>query len=295
MSLHVRLRHSLGERLLELPDRPVDEPVVVGRWSGADVQVPSVAVAQRHCVLFVHEGRWAIQPTGPAGTFVNGVKAEGPAFLHVGDVVTLGAEPNASTIEIDPIGAAQGRTGQPAGTLSRPGVPPPVPAQPAHPSQAEYSEPAYSQSVQGDAGPGEDVGQAAGDIVSWPAASGSTLAYYPRRRRQDSSSAMTFGVLLCLGIIGAVGFFVYQRRQEQAQIAQQSAIARTGQKPAAAAGRREEDTSQVPESIFEKGGPRPPRGPVTRPGSTRPGATAPATRPGGGEPSQADSPDHATI
>ena len=64
MSLQVRLRHTLGERLLELPDRPVDEPVVVGRSSAADVQVPSVTVSQRHCVLVVHEGR--VDATGSA-------------------------------------------------------------------------------------------------------------------------------------------------------------------------------------------------------------------------------------
>ncbi len=57
MNLQVRLRHPLGDRLIELSPRGVQQPVVVGRAAGAEVQVPSVAVLPKHCLLFVHRGR----------------------------------------------------------------------------------------------------------------------------------------------------------------------------------------------------------------------------------------------
>ena len=65
MGLQVRLRHPLGDRLIELEQRPAQQPVVVGRMAGADVQVPSAAVASKHAVLFVHQGR------GKFGKFVD--------------------------------------------------------------------------------------------------------------------------------------------------------------------------------------------------------------------------------
>src|SRR4051794_18913214 len=40
MGLQIRVRHALGERVIELPDRTVDEPLVVGRASTAEIQVP---------------------------------------------------------------------------------------------------------------------------------------------------------------------------------------------------------------------------------------------------------------
>lgn len=49
MSLQVRLRHALGERLLDLADRPAEHPLIVGRAREADVKVPSVAVGNEHC------------------------------------------------------------------------------------------------------------------------------------------------------------------------------------------------------------------------------------------------------
>src|SRR5688572_33313864 len=109
MSLQVRLRHPLGDRLIELTPRPAQQPVVVGRMAGSEVQVPSVAVAPKHSVLFVHQGRWVVQDSSGAngaGTFVNGRRSAAATFLRVGDLVALGADPKAATIEIDPAGAA---------------------------------------------------------------------------------------------------------------------------------------------------------------------------------------------
>src|SRR5688500_1848938 len=102
MGLMVRLHHALGERVLELPDRTVDDPLVVGRAADADIQIPSINVAPRQVVLFVHEGHWVVQDApGSTGTLVNGAALSGARALHGGDVLTLGTETNAPTIRID--------------------------------------------------------------------------------------------------------------------------------------------------------------------------------------------------
>jgi hypothetical protein len=123
MGLQVRIRHALGERLTALPARTVDHPVVVGRSAAADVQVPSVSVAPKHCALFVHDGVWVVQDLGgTSGTFVNGKKVAGPTPLNIGDVVTVGAESGAPKLEIDPAGTAEGRTGR--AVAGEPAAPP---------------------------------------------------------------------------------------------------------------------------------------------------------------------------
>ena len=48
----------LGDRILELPERSVESPLIIGRGADADVQIPSIHVALQHLALFVHEGRW---------------------------------------------------------------------------------------------------------------------------------------------------------------------------------------------------------------------------------------------
>src|SRR5665213_2871380 len=108
MPLQVRLRHALGERLMDLPDRTAERPLVVGRSREADVKIPSVTVAAEQCALFVHDGQWVLQDTSGGSTLVNGAPAPGPTALCIGDVIALGGEANPATIEIDPAGAAQG-------------------------------------------------------------------------------------------------------------------------------------------------------------------------------------------
>ena len=63
MGLQIRVRHALGQRVIELPDRAVDRPLVVGRAANAEVQVPSVTVAPKHCTCSSTTG------TGPCGTW----------------------------------------------------------------------------------------------------------------------------------------------------------------------------------------------------------------------------------
>src|SRR3954468_17419720 len=107
MSLQARLRHTLGECWIELRPRGVDEPLVLGRIANAGLQVPSVTVAQKHCVLFVHDGLWVVQDVpGSTGTYVNGGKIEGPTLLKIGVVITLGPAPPAPAVEVAPATAA---------------------------------------------------------------------------------------------------------------------------------------------------------------------------------------------
>ena len=123
MSLQVRLRHALGERLVDLAERSAERPLIIGRAREADVKVPSVTVGNEHCVLFVHEGQWVLQDTSGGATYINGSALDGPTPLCVGDVITLGSDGNPATLEIDPAGAAAGRTGYPVG-VHVPALPP---------------------------------------------------------------------------------------------------------------------------------------------------------------------------
>ena len=219
MSLQARLRHPLGERWIDLPERGVDQPVVVGRAGGADVQVPSATVGLKHCVLFVHEGQWVLQDVaeGGAGTFVNGSRVNGAAYLRVGDVITLGPDATAPSIEIDPAAAAQGATGQPVVAF-------PVAAMGPNELNAADSAPmiAPSHSVSppgaysaGYAAPAPAAPAADGSIVDW-AADTNPRYYTPRRPRRtsDGSSAVVIGVVLTLLITAGTGYWIYHQWQK---------------------------------------------------------------------------------
>src|SRR5580704_15336481 len=110
MGLQVRVRHALGERLVDLSDRPVERPLIVGRAREADLKIPSVTVASEHCALFVHNRQWVLQDTSGGATFINGAPTEGPTPLCVGDVIVLGTDASPATVVVDPGGVAQGRS-----------------------------------------------------------------------------------------------------------------------------------------------------------------------------------------
>lgn len=240
MSLQARLRHALGERWVALPERGVDQPLVVGHAGSADVQVPSAALGQRHCVLFVHEGRWVVQDVGGAGgIFVNGSKVDSAGFLSVGDVITLGSGDTAPSLEIDPVGVAEGRGGQPAFAS-----PPPANASPAEPlptalyTPASQATPAYvappyvtppqtaypngypvypgGYPVPASAAPTQWTQHPApaavpdGSLVDWP--TDATPRHYTSRRRRapDGSSGLFVGMMLTLFITAGVGYWVYR-------------------------------------------------------------------------------------
>ena len=229
MALQVRLRHALGEKVVELPGREVTEPLVIGRGREADLQIPSVGVAPRHCALFLHEEKWVVQ--GLAGvTKVNGSPVEGPRLLNIGDVLTVGTDPTPPAIEIDPLAAADGRTG-PAGSgqwmppppVARPMAPAgpsaPVPAPqpytapqyvraqapapmppPVPPPMAyETSQPAVEQT--------EDSIEWATDTAQRP------TRYYIPKRKQSSAAGAILAILFGFLLLGGVAFVAYQQLQ----------------------------------------------------------------------------------
>ena len=67
----------MAAHLLSLTDGPsvqIDKPILLfGRHEECDVQLNSKKVSRRHCVLFMHEGRWVIEDgRSGRGTFLNG-------------------------------------------------------------------------------------------------------------------------------------------------------------------------------------------------------------------------------
>lgn len=211
MSLQARLHHPLGERWIELLPRGVDEPLVVGRAVTADIQIPSATVGQRHCVLFVHEGRWVVQDIvgGASGTYVNGSRVQGATFLNVGDVITLGPNGGAPAIEIDPGGALQGRRGQPAAGPLSPSLPPvPTPA-----PESSWPVPAAGHPIYPPAYPPQAPQQPTATAGDWPTEM--TPHYYstPRRRRNEGGQGVWIGMVATLVITGVTGYLLYRNQQ----------------------------------------------------------------------------------
>lgn len=233
MALQVKFRHALGDRVLELPERGVAEPLVVGRAADADVQVPSVSASPRHCVLFVHDGRWAVQGTGGV-TKVNGKPIAGPTPLSVGDRIAIGDEPSPPTLEIDPLGPAAGRSGaararsdEPSAT-SPPSAPmriapaPMAPAwnqsaaprpQPIAPPQPIYAVPAPAAAPAQEFSAGTVQDPAASDQVDWTAAAAPSGwaggLSYRRRKKQSSGAGKVIAVLFGAAVLGGAAYYTY--------------------------------------------------------------------------------------
>ena len=91
MMLQVRLVHSLGDRLIDLPARTFESPLVIGRSPEADVQVPAASVSRRHCAILVHISRGCeLHDTASKnGTFLNGNRISGPTRLACGDEIKM--------------------------------------------------------------------------------------------------------------------------------------------------------------------------------------------------------------
>src|SRR5688572_19770745 len=123
MGLQLRVKHALGARMVEVPERGVDRPIAVGRDTACEVQVPSGAVAPVHCLLWQQDGEWVVQDNeSEAGTAVNGEVMSGPVFVQMGDTISLGTGSAAPTIEVDPLGVARRASGARAAAL-RPTAP----------------------------------------------------------------------------------------------------------------------------------------------------------------------------
>ena len=227
MALQVRLRHALGETVVDLPARGADEPVMIGRAREAELQIPSVSVGPRHCALFVHDGRWVVQ--GLAGvTRVNGQPVTAPTVLQIGDVITLGTDPVPPSIQIDPAAAAEGRSG-PAGELMRAAAPaaarPMTPAAPWAPVPAPAPQtysgasapapapPPVPPPVQQTYEPPPPEPEQNEDTIDWsPAASlPRSNQYYLPRRKQTSEAGLVLAIVFAILLIGGTALVVYNQ------------------------------------------------------------------------------------
>jgi len=242
MALQVRLRHSLGERVLELPERGVSEPLIVGRGREADLQVPSISVAPQHCVLFVHDGQWVVQGMSGVVT-LNGEPLSEPAALQIGDVVGLSQEPAAPTLEIDPIGAAEGCSGPvqaapaaapapavrrmapaPADSAGRRPAAAPARAPAPAPSQGYGLPPqpvAYEPETPAEQLPAEGGGIESFDWASGASTSASTTSTTRRTRKppQNSSGALVATIVIAsVAIIVVIAYVVKTMNARQAPV-----------------------------------------------------------------------------
>lgn len=97
--MRVDLTHPLGRQTFELSPTTIEDPIVIGRSSQADIQVPSIQVSLQHAVLFVHQDHWVVQDSG-SGTFVNGQRINEPVILKTGDVITFETGSQAARLSI---------------------------------------------------------------------------------------------------------------------------------------------------------------------------------------------------
>lgn len=214
MGLQIRLRHALGERVVEVRPRTIDSPLSIGRSKESDLQIPSVTVAARHCVLFVHDGQWVAQDLAGA-TSLNDAVLSGPAALHVGDVLTIGAGTAPATIEIDPAGVEAGRTGAPAVEMMATPLPAATPVRAPSRMPQAVGISAFGQSppmgrISSATPPPPPPGATASaaldeDSVDWglPAEPGPQRFYVPRRK-QSTGPMIAVAVVASVVIIGGM-------------------------------------------------------------------------------------------
>jgi predicted component of type VI protein secretion system len=88
MAVILAVRNSPGDTVPPL--RVERGEVVVGRGAGVHLPLPGQTVSRRHCTISGEGANWRIVDTSSGGTFVNGVRLEGPGFLRHGDVIRAG-------------------------------------------------------------------------------------------------------------------------------------------------------------------------------------------------------------
>jgi len=218
MPLQVRFRHAAQQRLLDLPDRGVSHPLTIGRGSGVDLRIPFEPVAPQHAALYLHEGTWVIQPMSGAVT-LRGQPLTGPTKLGSGDVITLGADGSAPTLEIDPNRIAGGsaapapaRAPAAAPSAARP-QPAPAPA-PIRPRPASPASEMLSQEPSATFPDGEtDAGADGDDTIEWDpqAQLPSTTQFYTPKGRRTPALAIILAVIIGGGAFVAVGVYAYQK------------------------------------------------------------------------------------
>lgn len=88
MAVILAVRNSSADAVAPL--RVERGEVVVGRGAGVHLSLPGQTVSRRHCTISGEGANWRIVDTSSGGTFVNGVRLEGPGFLRHGDVIRAG-------------------------------------------------------------------------------------------------------------------------------------------------------------------------------------------------------------
>lgn len=212
MPLQVRFRHSNAVRVLDLPDRDVSHPLVIGSDPGVDLRIPFQPVAPKHAALYMHEGQWIIY--GLSGIVTLGGEAlSGPAVLQSGDVISLGAEPSAPTLEIDPARTGGVSAAPPAGSPARSGsapAPAPAPAPRSRPATPTAAVPQSATTVQSPAGLAVD--EEGEDTIEWdphtPIPS-TTQFYVPKRK--TPVAAIVIAVIVGGAAFVAVGVYAYRK------------------------------------------------------------------------------------
>lgn len=233
MTLQVRLVHALGDRLIDLPEKTHDAPLVIGRATTADVQVPATTVSRRHSLLYIHDGQWYIQDgNGGARTLVNGKPTPKPTPVHSGDVVTLGTEPSPPTLTIDPYGLLTAVETphavapepepveayvppKPAKAKRFPAPTAPVPSGANAPVPTGWAQqpPQIAAVAAGlDDEPAEPAGDAgADDWLAAAPANASSQRYYIPKKNTWSVPIITTVVFCGIGIVGGAVYLYYKR------------------------------------------------------------------------------------
>ncbi len=85
-----KLTLLVGRKALQVYDLPKDV-ILVGREDGADIVIDNPSVSRRHAEFRKEGDGWVVVDLGSSnGTFLNGIRLEGPQPVVAGDEVGLG-------------------------------------------------------------------------------------------------------------------------------------------------------------------------------------------------------------
>lgn len=203
MPLKVRFRHGSNQRVLDLPDRGADMPLIIGRSTDVDLRLPFDSIAARHAALFLKDGVWVIQALSGVVTLA-GKPLGGPAKLRRGDILALGADATAATLEIEPNVASTA----------------PSPANPARPQPAPAPAPGIRPSQPTPEPMTGDVSSAeTGDTIEWdPQVSMQEVTQFYVPKARTPWMGILVAVILGGGLIGTVGYYAYQKARQPSVI-----------------------------------------------------------------------------
>lgn len=90
-NLVLKVRESLNANLKKGEVYPLAESIMIGREEGNDIVIKESHVSGHHAIITRHGPRWQIRDLGSTnGTYVNGVRIEGPVDLVPGMKIRIG-------------------------------------------------------------------------------------------------------------------------------------------------------------------------------------------------------------